>query len=99
RERLDTFERSIANTSNRPAGLEVVEAPAHSAIKTAKLALRKPDSSPLLTIEGLELAAGEMSVLHRRAGSGAGRKEPSERTSGSGQIHSLACACLHLAAR
>ena len=69
-ERLDTFERSIANTSNRPAGLEVVEAPAHSAIKTAKLALRKPDSSPLLTIEGLELAAGEMSLLSGRSGLG-----------------------------
>jgi vitamin B12/bleomycin/antimicrobial peptide transport system ATP-binding/permease protein len=69
-QRLDAFELHVAATRNRRGGLEVVEAPAHCAIKTAKLALKKPDSSPLLSIDGLELVAGEMSLVTGRSGMG-----------------------------
>ena len=69
-ERLDAFERSIAASSRRRANLEVVAAQTHASIKTAKLALRKPDSSPLLTIADLELVAGQMNLLTGRSGLG-----------------------------
>ena len=69
-ERLDAFERSIAESTNRPQRLEIVEGQAHNSIKTEKLALQKPDGSPLLAIEKLELVAGEMSLMTGRSGMG-----------------------------
>jgi vitamin B12/bleomycin/antimicrobial peptide transport system ATP-binding/permease protein len=69
-ERLDAFERSIADSGNAPRPLEIVEGPAHCSIKTGKLTLQKPDGSPLLAIENLELVAGETSLMTGRSGLG-----------------------------
>jgi putative ATP-binding cassette transporter len=69
-ERLDAFERGIADGCSRPGLLEIVEGAAHCSIKTGQLALQKPDGSPLLAIENLELVAGEMSLMTGRSGMG-----------------------------
>jgi len=69
-ERLDAFERGIAASGKKPRRLEIVEGPAHCSIKTGQLALQKPDGSPLLAIENLELVAGEMSLMTGRSGLG-----------------------------
>jgi putative ATP-binding cassette transporter len=69
-ERLDAFERNIAGTDGSCFRLQLVEPTAQTALKTASLALRKPDGSPLITIDGLELPAGEMSLITGRSGMG-----------------------------
>ena len=69
-ERLDAFEQSIADNGSCPARLEVVQGAPQCSIKTANLALQKPDRSPLLAIDSLELVAGEMSLLTGRSGMG-----------------------------
>jgi vitamin B12/bleomycin/antimicrobial peptide transport system ATP-binding/permease protein len=69
-ERLDAFEQSIADHGNCPARLEVLEGAPQCSIKTGNLALQKPDRSPLLAIDSLELVAGEMSLLTGRSGMG-----------------------------
>jgi vitamin B12/bleomycin/antimicrobial peptide transport system ATP-binding/permease protein len=69
-ERLDAFARGIAESGKQARRLEVVEGPAHCGIKTGRLALQKPDGSPLLAIENLELVAGEMSLMTGRSGMG-----------------------------
>jgi vitamin B12/bleomycin/antimicrobial peptide transport system ATP-binding/permease protein len=69
-ERLDTFERSIADTAGSPEVLEVVEHGAARSISAVALDLRKPCGSPLLKIEALDLAAGETTLLTGRSGTG-----------------------------
>ncbi len=69
-ERLDGFERSIANAASPRATLEVVESDAECSISALALDLKKPDGSALLKIETLELAAGEATLLTGRSGTG-----------------------------
>jgi len=69
-ERLEAFERGIADSVSRPHRLEIVDGPAHCSIKTGKLTLEKPDGSPLIAIDNLELAAGETSLVTGRSGLG-----------------------------
>jgi len=68
--RLDTFEQEIADDGSSRARLEVVEATAQCGIRCPNLALEKPDGSPLIAIENLELVAGEMSLVTGRSGLG-----------------------------
>ena len=83
-ERLDGFERSIANVACPGATLEVVERDAGCSINALAIDLKKPDGSALLKIETLELAAGEATLLTGQIGHG--------------QIHS-ACACWQASGR
>ena len=69
-ERLDGFERSIANVARAGATLEVVECDAGCSINALAIDLKKPDGSALLKIETLELAAGEATLLTGRSGTG-----------------------------
>jgi len=69
-ERLDNFERNIADTASRRPGLEVVECSPQRSISAAHLALEKPDNSPLLTIDSLVLAAGETTLVTGRSDMG-----------------------------
>jgi putative ATP-binding cassette transporter len=69
-ERLDGFERSIANVACPGAALEVVECDVECSINALDLDLRKPDGSALLTIENIELAVGEATLLTGRSGAG-----------------------------
>ena len=69
-ERLAGFERSIADTTSRRADLGVAERSSHCSIRAAHLALEKPDGSPILSIENLELAAGEATLVTGRSGTG-----------------------------
>jgi vitamin B12/bleomycin/antimicrobial peptide transport system ATP-binding/permease protein len=70
-ERLDGFERSIADTASPRAVLEVVECSVEcSSISAVCLDLRKPDGSSLLKIEALKLAAGEATLLTGQSGIG-----------------------------
>lgn len=46
-ERLDSFDRNIADTASRQAALRVVEGSPRRSISVADLALEKPDGSPL----------------------------------------------------
>ena len=68
--RLDTFEQEIADNGSSRARLEVVEAAAQCAIRCPTLALERPDGSPLIAIENLELVTGEMSLVTGRSGMG-----------------------------
>jgi vitamin B12/bleomycin/antimicrobial peptide transport system ATP-binding/permease protein len=69
-ERLDAFERCIADHETCPARTQLVCAKAHGAIKTSDLALAKPDGSSLLRLEGIELLPGKTSLLTGRSGLG-----------------------------
>jgi putative ATP-binding cassette transporter len=69
-QRLDSFEREIADNGSDHARLEVVEATAQCGIRCPNLALQKPDGSPLMAIENLEFVAGEMSLVTGRSGMG-----------------------------
>ncbi len=70
-ERLDGFDRSIAEASSRREEvLEVVEGTAERSIKVTALDLTKPCGSPLLRIEGLDFTAGEATLLTGRSGTG-----------------------------
>ena len=69
-ERLDGFERSIADTASPQATLEIVECGVECSISAVQLVLKKPDGSPLLEIETLELAAGEATLVTGRSGTG-----------------------------
>ena len=69
-ERLDGFERSIADTTNPRAALDVVECGVESSLSAVHLELKKPDGSPLLKIETLEFAAGEATLITGRSGMG-----------------------------
>ena len=69
-ERLDGFERSIADTASPQATLEIVECDVECSISAVHLDLKKPDGSPLLEIETLELAAGEATLVTGRSGTG-----------------------------
>jgi len=69
-ERLDGFERSIFDTTSPRAGLEIIEGSAECSIRAAQLDLKKPDGSPLLQIEDIELAAGEETLVTGQSGTG-----------------------------
>jgi len=69
-ERLDGFERSIANVDGDCAKLEVVECGAECSINASAIDLRKPDGSALLKIETLRFAAGEATLLTGKSGTG-----------------------------
>ena len=69
-ERLDGFERQTAATGSRRTKLDVVACEAQGPIRAADLKLAKPDSSPLISIADLELAAGEMTLLSGPSGLG-----------------------------
>ena len=68
--RLDTFEQEIADNGSSRARLELVEATAQCGIRCPNLALERPDGSPLIAIENLELVTGEMSLVTGRSGLG-----------------------------
>jgi vitamin B12/bleomycin/antimicrobial peptide transport system ATP-binding/permease protein len=68
--RLDTFEQEIADNGSSRARLELVEAAAQCGIRCPTLALERPDGSPLIAIENLELVTGEMSLVTGRSGMG-----------------------------
>src|SRR5215475_2915475 len=57
-ERLEGFERSVANAASAGQSLEVVECDAQGSINAMALDLKKPDGSPMLRIEELILTAG-----------------------------------------
>ena len=69
-ERLDGFERSIADAASPRGTLEVVERGAECSISAMALDLMKPCGSPLLKIETLDLAAGEATLVTGRSGTG-----------------------------
>jgi len=69
-ERLEGFERSIANAASAGQSLEVVECDAQGAISAMALDLRKPDGSLLLRIEELNLTAGKATLVTGRSGAG-----------------------------
>jgi putative ATP-binding cassette transporter len=69
-ERLDAFERCIADHETCAARPQLVDAMARGAIKTSDLTLAKPDGSSLLRLESVELLAGETSLLTGRSGLG-----------------------------
>jgi putative ATP-binding cassette transporter len=69
-ERLDGFERSIANATCPGAALDVVEGDEECSINALALDLQKPDGSALLKIATLELAVGEATLLTGRSGTG-----------------------------
>ena len=69
-ERLDGFERSIANVASPVGTLEVVERDVECSINALDLDLRKPDGSALLKIENIEFAAGEATLLTGKSGTG-----------------------------
>jgi len=69
-ERLDGFERQTAAAGSRRTKLDVVACEAQGPIRAADLKLAKPDSSPLISIANLELAAGEMTLLSGPSGLG-----------------------------
>ncbi|MGE0851389.1 MAG: ABC transporter ATP-binding protein/permease [Hyphomicrobiaceae bacterium] len=69
-ERLDTFERSIADAASSRGALEIVEGRVECSITATALDLTKPCGAPLLRIEALDLAAGEATLLTGRSGMG-----------------------------
>jgi putative ATP-binding cassette transporter len=69
-ERLDGFERSIADAASPRGALEVVDNGAECSIRTMALDLMKPCGSPLLKIGALDLAAGEATLVTGRSGTG-----------------------------
>ena len=69
-ERLDGFERSIANVASPRGTLEVVERDAECSINVSAIDLKKPNGSALLKIESIEFAAGEATLLTGRSGTG-----------------------------
>jgi putative ATP-binding cassette transporter len=69
-ERLDGFERSIADASNSREPLEVVEHDSVCAVRAVALDLKKPCGSPLLQIETLDIAVGEATLLTGPSGTG-----------------------------
>jgi putative ATP-binding cassette transporter len=69
-ERLDSFERSVADATRLGEALDVVERGAECSISAAGLDLKKPCGAPLLKIEKLRLAAGEATLLTGRSGTG-----------------------------
>ena len=69
-ERLDGFERSVANALNARVSHEVVECDAHGSICAMALDLKKPDGSSLLRIEELNLAVGKATLVTGRSGTG-----------------------------
>lgn len=69
-ERLDGFERSVANAVSARVSHEVVECDAHGSICAMALDLKKPDGSSLLRIEELNLAVGKATLVTGRSGTG-----------------------------
>ena len=69
-ERLDGFERNIADAASPRGALEVVEDSSGPAISVMALVLTKPCGSPLLKIEAIDFAAGEATLLTGRSGTG-----------------------------
>ena len=69
-ERLDGFERSIADAASPRGALEVVDNGAECSIRAMALELTKPCGSPLLKIRTLDLAAGEATLVTGRSGTG-----------------------------
>jgi putative ATP-binding cassette transporter len=68
--RLDGFERSIADTVNRAEALEVIERDDTCSISARGVDLKKPDGSPLLSIDALEFHTGEATLLNGPSGTG-----------------------------
>jgi vitamin B12/bleomycin/antimicrobial peptide transport system ATP-binding/permease protein len=69
-ERLDGFERSIADAASPRGALEIVERDPECSISAMALDLTKPCGSPLLKIETLELIAGQSTLVTGRSGTG-----------------------------
>ena len=69
-ERLDGFERSIADATSLGGALEVVEGSAERSICAMALDLAKPCGSPLLKIETLDITPGEATLVTGRSGTG-----------------------------
>ena len=69
-ERLDGFERSVANAVSARESLEIVECDAQGSINAMALDLKKPDGSPMLRIEELILTAGKATLVTGRSGTG-----------------------------
>ena len=69
-ERLDGFERSVANAVSARVSHEVVECDAQGSICAMALDLKKPDGSSLLRIEELNLAVGKATLVTGRSGTG-----------------------------
>ena len=69
-ERLDGFERSVADAASPRGALEIVEGSAECSISAMALDLTKPCGSPLLKIETLDLTAGEATLVTGRSGTG-----------------------------
>jgi putative ATP-binding cassette transporter len=69
-ERLDGFERSIANAATAGQSLEVAECDADGSISAMALDLKKPDGSSLLQIEELNLTAGKATLVTGPSGTG-----------------------------
>jgi putative ATP-binding cassette transporter len=69
-ERLDGFERNVADATCLRETLDVVERGAECSISAASLDLKKPCGAPLLKIDKLRLAAGEATLLTGRSGTG-----------------------------
>src|SRR5262245_49907451 len=69
-ERLDGFERSIADAASHRAELEIVERSVESSIGARAVDLQRPDGSSLLRIDTLDLAAGEATLVTGRSGVG-----------------------------
>jgi vitamin B12/bleomycin/antimicrobial peptide transport system ATP-binding/permease protein len=69
-ERLDGFERSIANAATAGQSLEVAECDADGSISAMALDLKKPDGSSLLRIEELNLTAGKATLVTGPSGTG-----------------------------
>jgi putative ATP-binding cassette transporter len=69
-ERLDGFERSIADAASPQGALEVADNGSECSITATALNLMKPCGSPLLKIETLDLTAGEATLVTGRSGTG-----------------------------
>jgi len=69
-ERLDGFERNIADAARSRQTLEVLERSAGCSINASSLDLKRPCGAPLLKIETLDLTVGKATLLTGRSGTG-----------------------------
>jgi putative ATP-binding cassette transporter len=69
-ERLDGFERKIADAASSDTALHVVEGSAGHTISAMALDVTKPCGAPLLKIKTLDLSAGEATLVTGRSGTG-----------------------------
>jgi len=69
-ERLDGFERNIAEATRSRQTLQVLERSAGCSINASSLDLKKPCGAPLLKLETLDLTVGKATLLTGRSGTG-----------------------------